>query len=113
MIVAVTGGRNYRFGIEDFDFLDGLSRQIKIDKILSGAGSGADCGCEQWAHYHNIPVQRFFPEWDIHGKGAGPIRNSEMSRLADVLIAFPGGMGTADMVRKCESLGLKIYRKFS
>ena len=46
-----------------------------------------------------------FPaDWAKHGKAAGPIRNAEMLTefLPDYIVAFPGGKGTADMLRKAE-----------
>jgi hypothetical protein len=64
--------------------------------------------------------------WHMQGKAAGPIRNGVMLRgeqdprvketddnwmdkyEADLLIAFPGGKGTADCVRQARELGIPV-----
>ena len=50
-------------------------------------------------------------QWDVYGRRAGPIRNQEMidEGKPDGVVAFPGGKGTADMVRRAEAAGLKVW----
>src|SRR5262249_48090233 len=46
-----------------------------------------------------------------YGRSAGPRRNSEMLlKGPEMLLAFPGGKGTADMVDKAERYGLEILK---
>src|SRR5690606_30354012 len=48
-------------------------------------------------------------DWRRHGRAAGPIRNQEMADAgADLCIAFPGGRGTADMVRRARAAGIPV-----
>lgn len=49
-------------------------------------------------------------EWDKHGRAAGPIRNQRMldEGKPDLVIAFPGGRGTADMVRRAKAAGVEV-----
>lgn len=43
----------------------------------------------------------------VQAEGAGPIRNSFMLALGpDLVLAFPGGRGTADMVRQASEAGV-------
>lgn len=72
---------------------------------------GADYLGEQWAKRHMIPIRRFAADWRKHGKAAGPIRNDEMARYADQLIAVWDGQsrGTRDMIDRAERYGLKVY----
>jgi predicted Rossmann-fold nucleotide-binding protein len=52
-----------------------------------------------------------FPaNWPKHGKGAGFIRNQQMLNEGkpDLMIAFPGGKGTADMIEKAIKAGIKV-----
>lgn len=48
-------------------------------------------------------------DWATYGDSAGPRRNQEMVDSGlDLLIAFPGGMGTADMVRRAKAAGVPV-----
>lgn len=43
---------------------------------------------------------------------AGPIRNQHMLDIGkpDVVLAFPGGRGTEDMIRRAEKAGVPVKR---
>lgn len=77
--------------------------------LVHGAARGADSlAAAQWEAWGGA-TEPFPADWDKHGKAAGPIRNQEMLQSGiDHLIAFPGGRGTADMVRRCERAGVPI-----
>ncbi len=90
--------------------LDDLRLSIPITRVVSGCASGADSEGVRWALRSAIPIKQFPAKWTTHGKAAGPMRNSEMSNYAEACIAFPGGSGTEDMVRKAIAKGLKVYR---
>jgi hypothetical protein len=49
-------------------------------------------------------------DWTRHGKAAGPKRNQLMldKEKPDLVIAFPGGKGTADMVARAKAQGFKV-----
>jgi hypothetical protein len=49
-------------------------------------------------------------DWQKHGTAAGPIRNKQMivSGKPDLVLAFPGGRGTADMSRRAEKHGIPL-----
>lgn len=53
-------------------------------------------------------------DWKKHKKAAGPIRNqlmldSEIEHIEEcLLVAFPGGKGTADMVRRAMRFGIEV-----
>jgi hypothetical protein len=49
-----------------------------------------------------VPVIEFPANWKVYGRAAGPIRNMKMllEGKPDLVVAFPGGIGTADMVKK-------------
>ena len=49
-------------------------------------------------------------DWTKHGKAAGPIRNQKMlDECPDLVVAFPGGKGTADMVRRAMKAGIDCW----
>lgn len=110
MKVIVTGGRNYSDRESMFSFMDEVhSRCGGITLLIEGGASGADFLARQWAVLRRISLKSFPADWKTHGKAAGPIRNSEMLKLMpDFVVEFPGGRGTADMVRKSLDAGLVV-----
>jgi hypothetical protein len=48
-------------------------------------------------------------DWNKHGRSAGFRRNLEMAEMQpDVVLACPGGRGTANMVEIARSKGLRV-----
>jgi hypothetical protein len=48
-------------------------------------------------------------EWKKYGPAAGPIRNQRMLDWGpDLVVAFSGGKGTADMVRRARAAGVEV-----
>lgn len=108
MKVLVTGGR-------DFNNVQCVFRelaQLSPSRVIHGGASGADRLAGLWAEKHNVGVSVYPAKWDEHGKSAGPRRNQEMIDVEkpDVVLAFPGGRGTADCVRRAEAAGIRIVR---
>lgn len=79
-------------------------------QIIAGGARGADCFAAQWASVENCSYREFPADWQAHGRQAGPLRNARM--LAEgkpqLVIAFPGGRGTADMCSKALAAGVKV-----
>lgn len=110
MRVLVCGGRHYTNRDRVFDYLDALHKEVGITDIIHGAARGADTLAEDWAksrqiHYHGYPAK-----WVKHGKPAGPIRNSFMANNTDphLVVAFPGNIGTPDMINKAKAKGIEV-----
>lgn len=84
---------------------------FEITEVICGGAQGVDSLGAAWANIHAIPCTFFMAEWDAHGKAAGPIRNSEMAANADALILIYDGKsrGSADMLMKASTKGLKIH----
>jgi hypothetical protein len=76
-------------------------------EVVCGEARGADRVGKAWAIEHGIPVKSFPADWDKHGKRAGILRNEEMGRYADRLIAIWDGKsrGTKHMIDFMQSLG--------
>lgn len=72
---------------------------------------GADRLAGLWAQTHNIPVLEFPADWDRYGKRAGMIRNQRMldEGKPNLVIAFPGGPGTANMVARANLAGVMVW----
>jgi hypothetical protein len=84
---------------------------FEITEIISSGAVGIDRLGEKYAIEHSIPFQRFLPDWMRFKKRAGPIRNAEMAKNADALIAIWNGSskGTKNMIKTAQKYGLKIY----
>lgn len=68
--------------------------------IVSGMARGADALGHILATKNGVPVHEFPAKWDQYGKRAGFMRNEDMGRFADGLIAFWDGQsrGTKHMI---------------
>lgn len=79
--------------------------------VVSGAARGADKAGEEWAEANGIPVDPYPADWDEHGEAAGFLRNAEMARNADALIALWDGEseGTRHMIECAKAQGLRVY----
>jgi hypothetical protein len=85
--------------------------KFEITELVSGGPRGVDYLGEKWANANGIKITRFYPDWNKYGKAAGPIRNGEMAKYADVLIAFHrnNSRGTANMIKQANEQGLMVY----
>jgi len=105
--VLVCGGRDYN----DRGLVNRVLDIIHPTTVVHGAASGADDLADSWATQHGVEVETFPAEWGAHGRPAGPIRNAAMVATApDLVVAFPGGRGTADLVRKARAASLLVLR---
>lgn len=100
--IAVTGGRDFAFRNAVFAALDRVHRERGVSCIIHGGATGADAWASAWAEFNGVMAVMFPADWQTHGRSAGPIRNQQMLDHGnpDALVAFPGGDGTADMVRR-------------
>jgi hypothetical protein len=106
MRVIVCGGRDCDDGEAIYHALAELSGR---PTIVHGAARGADRLAGRVARGLCLDVEAYPADWQRHGKGAGPIRNQQMLDAgADLVIAFPGGRGTADMVRRARAAGVPV-----
>lgn len=56
-----------------------------------------------------VPYAIVPANWDVFDRRAGPVRNSWMLDLKpDLVIAFPGGRGTQNMVEQAKKRGIKV-----
>lgn len=111
MRLLVTGGRDFTDRDFVFHILDRIHAKRPITLLVEGGALGADALSRLWAICNNIPFQTCKADWERYGKAAGIIRNGTM--LSDWnpqgCVAFPGGRGTADMVKKAENAGITVW----
>lgn len=115
MKTLVCGGQDYGLSMEEkrtFDFALDKFHHDKgpITQIIQGQARGADWLARLWAVRNEIPCKSYPANWGKHGASAGSIRNEQMldEGKPDVVIAFPGGRGTAHMKRIAEEQGIEV-----
>jgi hypothetical protein len=109
MKVIIAGSRTItdaflvRKAIEDSGF--------EITEVVCGGARGVDQMGELYARRHHLPVKYFPAHWKEFGKSAGFIRNREMAKYADALIAIWDGesRGTKNMIELAMKEHLQTY----
>jgi hypothetical protein len=110
MRVLVCGGREFQDYAALRLLLDAQHEGEPITLLIHGDAMGADRLAGRWARTRGVVVKAFPANWDRDGKAAGPIRNSAMlAEGPELVIAFPGGRGTADMIRKAMKAGVPVH----
>ena len=104
--LLVCGGRDWG----DAAAVRRTIRELQPTVIIHGAARGADRLADWAADSLGIPKLPFPAKWGLHGKKAGTIRNQQMldEGKPDMVLAFPGGRGTEDMVGRAEKAGIPV-----
>lgn len=111
MRVLVCGCRDYQDRGRVFKTLSDIHAARVITELHEGGAEGADRLAFEWGCQHlRILKIRWEADWKKHGRAAGPIRNQRMidEGKPDLVLAFPGGRGTADMVRRARAAGVEV-----
>lgn len=108
MKVLVCGGRDY----SDYDELSQTLKDYPISHIVMGGAKGADTLAGIYAQSMGITLSTYPANWDLHPRTDGFIRNQMMidEESPDLVIAFPGGKGTEDMIKRAEKAGIRVVR---
>lgn len=106
MRIIVCGGRDYADRARVFSELDRLG---PVDMLFHGGARGADALAAAWAKERRVKHFAVPAKWSKYGKRAGPLRNQAMlGHGVDLVVAFPGGHGTADMVSRARKAGVRV-----
>jgi hypothetical protein len=114
MRVIVCGGRDFTDRDLLFSELDKHSAdwgpfkvvieggQRTRDKVTGKIIGGADYWAACWADERGVSHETYKANWTEFGRAAGPLRNQRMidEGKPDLIIAFPGGTGTHDMISR-------------
>lgn len=123
MKVLICGGRDFTY----WDVFRTKMEEIAIERfprtpedsygnflydviVISGGAKGADSLAADWAAVNWTGYEEYKADWEKYGKGAGPIRNQQMldEGKPDLVIAFPGGKGTADMIKRAKKANVEV-----
>lgn len=98
--VEIVSGRCDR-GVHTFTTDEGI-------KVFGADGLG-----ERYSKEKGYSVKPFPADWETHGRKAGPLRNKEMSRYGQALLAFWDGAsrGAANMIELAKAAGLAVRVK--
>lgn len=112
--ILVCGGRDF----DNYPLIKKYLDQLKPENgvaadlvIIEGGAAGVDSNARRWCREVGRPCMTFQACWDAYGKAAGGIRNAWMLKFGepDLVIAFPGGFGTRNMVSQAEAADIIIW----
>lgn len=112
MRILVCGGREYndREAVER-ELRHLTAQQLGEVVVITGGYAGADSLAAHEAHRLGFHVAEVRALWETYDRAAGPRRNKAMLALQPTLVlAFPGGRGTADMIRQAEAAGIPVRK---
>lgn len=109
MQVLVCGGRDFTDRERLFRVIDWLCPD-QITCIIHGGATGADTLAGEWAKYSYVECKVYPAQWDKYGRSAGPVRNQQMldEGKPDLVLAFPGGAGTRNMIMLARRAGVDV-----
>jgi predicted Rossmann fold nucleotide-binding protein DprA/Smf involved in DNA uptake len=104
--IAVVGSRNfsnYSFFAEKLEAI--ISNLENVEFVSGGCPSGGDALIARYCKENNLLLTEYLPEWDLHGKKAGFLRNKLIVDNCTHLIAFwdeksKGTKNSIDMAQK-------------
>jgi hypothetical protein len=126
MRVLVCGGRNFRDRHWLNATLSAIHAKTPITKVIQGGAGGADALAKEWArrsgvHCHQEDARwtdletppvliRYRRDGTAYNALAGPNRNAKMlkEQTPELVVAFPGGSGTADMMSQARAAGIEV-----
>ena len=107
MKLLVCGGRDFSDYARVRAVLGNFGGYVEL---AHGGARGADALARRFAQEQGWPVKVYRADWSGYGKSAGVRRNQQMldEFRPDFVVAFPGGRGTADMVRRARNAGVAV-----
>src|SRR5215468_5848253 len=112
MKVLVCGGRAFADAAFVHAELDRLHAQYRFTILIEGDARGVDRIAGEWAKAKGVDLRKFPADWKREGRHAALIRNERMltDGRPEMVVAFPGGNGTAYTCSKAEQTGIPVLR---
>jgi len=110
MRVLVCGGRDYTDRDLVYAELDVLHAEYVFETVIAGGAGGADTLAIEWAQARGLATQVFAAEWGVLGRRGSALRNARIltESRPNIVVAFPGGRETANMVRQAKAAGIWV-----
>jgi len=85
--------------------------QFVITEVITGLAEGPDTIGMVWGINNHLPIKKFPALWNVYGKQAGFLRNIEMLKYADALIAIWDGKskGTKHTINSAKKFGILTH----
>lgn len=98
MKIAIVGSRDY----PRLDLVNAYVKTLPAGTVVvSGGARGVDQAAETAARQCGLEVISFKADWNRWGKAAGIMRNGDIVRAAEQVVAFwVGSKGTLDTINK-------------
>lgn len=107
MKLLVCGSRS----VNDYTLVKVNIDALKPTEIIHGGAIGADTLADIYAIDNDLPKTVIKPDWKMHGKAAGPIRNRQMVDLCDEVLAFwdHASRGTKSTIDYAREVGKPLH----
>lgn len=111
--LIIAGSRDF----EDYDLLVKVMKAVRLKtadryylEVVTGMARGADKLGLRYAQEHSLPWHEFPANW-ANGRGSGYVRNLEMAKFSDGLLAFWDGVspGTRHMISCMKQLHKPVH----
>lgn len=114
MKVIIAGSRSIA---ADVDMIDEAVKEsgYLVTEVISGMAKGPDMAAVAWAEANGIPCTKMPADWKKYGKRAGFLRNAEMAKVADALIALWDAKsgGTRNMIAAMQRIPKPMFVKLT
>ena len=111
MKLAIVGTRNPSVSYQEWEklLLDNINPD-EIQIIISGGAKGIDSFAKLFAARHHKTYVEFAPRYDIYGRYATLMRNTQIVEEASTVIAFPSteSKGTYHSIKEAQRLGRPV-----
>jgi hypothetical protein len=108
--VIVCGGRGFYETAFIWQHLDILNSEYNFSELIHGDAKGVDRIAGYWAESRSVDCKKYPADWDTYRSSAGPIRNNQMLKCEnpDLVVAFPGNVGTNHMIKIAKNAGVEV-----
>jgi hypothetical protein len=106
--VLVCGGRDFDDRAAFYAKLDRLHADRPFGAVIAGGARGADTLAAEWTKNRGVPIDIYMADWEGLGRKAGPNQRILVEGKPDLVVAFPGGKGTAGMVTLARNAGVDV-----
>lgn len=82
----------------------------EVTQVVSGGAKGIDSYAKRFAEVYTLPLVEYIPEFSKFGRIAALLRNIDIVKVADIVIAFPSNnsRGTFHAIREAEKLNKPV-----
>lgn len=97
MKTLIIGGTSAIMAASGMRYMDALADRHPIIEVVIRKRPGSAFGSDHWALKRSVPV--FYTRMPL----------KDVLTYADMLIAFPGGRGTRNMIKQAKEKGLIVW----